>query len=140
MNQVTVDIKDILVEEGLGEFATTKKGVWSIQLHALQPNPDNMLALFDVTPQDGKSYNTDTVFQKAALQVIARANTSPDAYAKLREVAKVLVAQGSWAVGDVAYKNITSGFGPTPLLKDEKGRHRVSQNFNVFREFNETSA
>lgn len=140
MNSVSKDIKDILVQEGFGVYASTSPQGWGIFVSQEPADPARTITVYDGEPEYGKSHNTDTIFEKAPIQVRVRAPEFDEAYEMLRDIMRKFKNYGSWRAGAVAYKNILWGFGPIDLKRDSKQRSRWVMNFMVVREYNGKTA
>lgn len=134
MNPVTVDMKDILVAEGIGEWGVTKETVWCIFIGKEPDNPTNTITLYITPGVVQKQYNDNRHFYNSTFQVRVRSVDYELAYKKTMECFEALDRIGSFVVdSNVLYNNVIMEDEPTPLQKDSQGRTIFVINGTAFR-------
>jgi len=136
MNPVAIDIKDILVEEGVGKFAA--KNGWSIHVD-YEPDgdnlPDSVISVWNTTSIEGKVINTDRPTFNSSCQVRVRSFDYLGSYEKITECRTALDRKGIFTKGGMKYFGIsTQGGEPLFLQRDPKGRFIFVQDFMAVRQ------
>jgi len=147
MNPVCEDIKDLLVGEGVGVFASTKPNEWSIQVGDEPDSPSRTITIYDTPSTADKTFDSDRHFHHSSFQVRVRGKKYLSAHAKCEEcrrtldryTTKVDGPKVALSFGDMRYDNITMDNEPLPLGQDSKGRFIFVVNGTAFRQRKESS-
>lgn len=126
MNPVSIDIKDILVNEGIGVFGADKG--WSINISTEPKSPDTAITLYDSASAPPGLY-LDTRLSMTRLNscmIRVRGSASGSGYLsafnKAEEIFQAVVNRGVFFVGTMKY----GGFVPITdveyLKKDDNSR------------------
>lgn len=136
MNPVCEDIKDKLVEAGVGEFTKNVPSEWGIFTMEEPDSPDNVITIYQTPGTVQKIMNKNNPHFGSGFQVRVRveAGEALTGHAKAEECRKVLDRIGRFDVGDVEYDNISIDDEPVFLLKDSKARLIFIVNGTAFRQ------
>jgi len=130
MNPVSVDIKDLLVADGLGEFAGTASAQWAIFISEEPDKPNMTITIYD-TPGEAADKVMDggaDHFMHSGFQLRVRAKRYLTAHAHIEECRKALDRRGKFKIDKTHYDNINMDPEPLPIGKDSQGRHTFTIN------------
>ncbi len=138
MNPVSVDIKNILVDKGIGVFGADKG--WGINISTEPKEPDQAITIYDsVSAPPGMYLDTRlsmTRLNSALIRVRSSANSAGylAGWNKAEAIFQVIVNRGVFFVGTVKY----GGFVPITdvefLKKDENSRPLFVMRVQAIRE------
>lgn len=138
MNSVLVDIKDKLVDAGIGTFAGTAS--WGIFLTRFPDAPVDAICLYDTggqTPEHVMDADIPSL-RRESFTARVRAGTYLTAYQKMTAICAALDRIGSWTVTGsdmsvVRYSDIFQRSEITLFQQDEKDRYILSADFESVR-------
>ena len=115
MNPVTEDLKDLMVEKGLGKFAGTAP--WGIFIAKEPTEPINSITLFDTTGirEVTKAYNSPNYFYPSGFQVRVRGTSYLEAKSKIDDIISALDRVGRFSSQHWNYKNVVFIGEPQPF-------------------------
>lgn len=125
MNPTSVDIKDLLVQAGVGVFST------DLFIGREPAQPSNCITVYDT---GGGAQNPRFAIDEANIQVRARNIGYTDGYGKLEQVKKALEGLPQTTVNNATYIGIWASTNIAFLKYDEQERAMFSINFRVQRQ------
>lgn len=134
MTRLEADIKDKLVEKGLGVFGGGSPTEYGIYILEEPPKPNNVITVYQIPGTVQKIMNKPNPFFSSGFQVRVRGNTNADPYDKAEECRKALDRIGRFRVKNVNYDNISIDDEPVFLLKDVNSRLVYILNGTAFRQ------
>ena len=135
MNPVSLDIMNLLVEDGKGEFASTKEITWGLFIAEEPPTPNQTVTVYDVMGSADKVYSGGSNHAMRSLfQVRVRGNSYMASFEKIEQCRKALDRRGKFRVSNVDYDNILMDPEPMWLKKDDNQRHIFVINGIAFRQ------
>ena len=142
MKPVSVHIRDILVEKGLGTFGSTASNKWSIQISTQPDKPSNCITIYDVPGSTvDKTYNNTNYFYHSVFQVRVRGLDYNTAHERC-ELIRIALDQITTKDGPpkillkfdgTVYDNIAMDSESFQLKQDEKRRFIFIVNGTAFR-------
>ena len=135
MNPVSVDIKTVLVAEGIGTFAATSG--WCINVGTEIDSPSTMITLYDTpgAPPVVSFDKTKPPFERPGLQIRVR-GTYVAAYTKIQAIMTLLDGdyREHWDSGTTRYEGVFRAGNPSHIGQDDKGRDIWVLNYRIGRE------
>lgn len=133
MNPFSVDVKDLLVENGLGAFAAPADAEgWGIFISSEPNKPDKTITIYDTGggKPDGCMDSSKAMLMYPTVQVRVRGKTYLEAYTKILAVDALLDRCGQFTASgptpddnDVLYYDIVKQGEESFLKKDENNRY-----------------
>lgn len=140
MNPVSVDIKDLLVDEELvyyiGDDPQNPLGLaFAISIASLPDSPINCVAVIDTGgPTIQQMFNKEKI-DSESFQFIVRSSVYMDAWSKIDGIRTYIDGLGKTTVGanDYRYEGFYRTSAPLYLGKDGNQRHLFSLNYRTIR-------
>ena len=136
MNPVTEDIKDVLVEKGLGVFNSRSSTDFSIHTEVEPDSPDLTITLIDIggPPPQGYANRQHRVARASGFQIRVRALYTFDAQKRISLIETALLRHGRFKAGGVQYGGVVCQTDASFLTTDSNRRHIWVQRFEAMRE------
>jgi len=129
-NPLSVDIKDILVANGIGVCADS--GDWGIFISVIPDVPDNCIAVFDVPSSvEGRVLQTGEVLDKLAFSIRIRSIEYLAGWDKVSEINAVMDALNGFSGIDRDYRTVKRLQNATPEGRDESKRFQFTIDYVV---------
>lgn len=135
-NPVSIDIKNLLATNGIGEFAGSD--AWAIYIGREPQSPDDVVTIYDTggIPFDNIC---EKLLDKFAFQIRVRGNSYLEVSQKILEISAFLNLTKNLLVtndgGETLYQLIAVSTNPESIGYDENERNIWTANFNGMREF-----
>lgn len=127
-SQPSEGIKDILVEDGIGVFASESSSVWAIRISRMKDKPNKMICIYDTLgypPEPGLDINYP------GIQIVVRGE--PDGYrdtwAKCARIRDSLLGRPSETRNGDVWASVTMSSDIVWLGYDDNERPTFSMNF-----------
>ncbi len=136
MNQVTEDMKNLLVSASVGSFGASTG--WTINVGVEPVKPTTAITLYD-TGGSQPGYTFDNSIEPVRgdqFQIRVRSKDYKDGYAKILECVKVLAQVGMFSVSNVLYHNIFQMSEIASIGQNESNQFIWTVNMKVVREEN----
>lgn len=133
-NPVTEDIKDVLVDEGIGGFAASSG--WSITIGKMTNSPDTMITLYDTGGFDQTALFGSDPLERPVLDIQVRANSYSTAYEKARAIDEILNLMDISANAILLALNYVGIFRSTDIFfigYDENNRSIFGMHYRIMR-------
>lgn len=133
MNPVSQDMKDTLVDAGVGTFAATSG--WAIYISREPSSPDEVVTLYDSGGPEPDYLMDGTDIGRPNMQ--ARIRGAPggylDAWAKAKEVVDALSRLSPQTINGTWYAGVWQQTAITALQYDDSNRPILTVNFRIRR-------
>jgi len=128
MNAISVDIKDMLVDDTDLVFGT------NLFISREPTSPNSCVTIYD-TPGEGDDlyFNPDERYERGSIQVRVRDNNYINAWTRIDEIRQLLHGRANETRNGAYYTAIRLTSGPAMLEYDDNGRVILVTNFNVQR-------
>jgi len=132
MQAVEVDIKDLLVEEGIGTFAAAEG--WSLNVGFEPTNPDTTITLV-ASPSLRTNYVDAGAIplREDTFKVLVRAHDQREAYQKAFDIEKFLGGKLNFDLNGSKYGAIVVDDNIFLFGQDENNRFNYTQSFTAWR-------
>lgn len=130
MSIVSIDMKDILVADGVGVFGGG--GTWSIYIGLEPPDPDQVITLYDT---GGNDPNPRLLIDFQTFQVRVRGlpGEYQETYVKMQDARDSLLALPSQTINTTLYDGVWQT-GDVAFIGQGESRPIFTANFRVIRE------
>ena len=122
MNPVSVDIKNVLVNNSIGIFQSSTG--WSINIGSEPTSPHTTITIYDTGGSlDYTLDRSDNPTQHSSFQIRVRSKNYLAAYAKALEIGQLLDKTATFSTGDVTYYLIQRTSDTFFLGRDDNSRN-----------------
>ena len=129
MSPASVDIKDVLVENGVGKFVA-RRG-WGIYVAQQPAEPDNVITIYDAPGRQESDQSRGTWVSFVRVFVRVRAQDYLDGFRKMQEILSILKVKDRFEKNDTEYLSLRDWSAIEPDRMDDKERWEWILNFEA---------